>query len=81
MKYFDYYIIHSSFFFFIVGAALIYTAANTAVNCPLLKKYILHRLYSELMPMNLAIEVSAILLITLCALYYIYAGMTCRILS
>lgn len=43
---------------FAVGAGLIYTCANTGKNCALLKKYILHRLYNELFPMDLAIEVN-----------------------
>lgn len=41
----------------LVGASLVYTSASNGQNCKVLKKYLLHRLYSELVPMKLAIEV------------------------
>ena len=39
------------------GASLIYTSAEKAVNVPMLRKYIAHRLYPEALPMVVSIQV------------------------
>jgi dynein light intermediate chain 1 len=41
-----------------LGAGLIYSSAVNDINCNLLKKYILHRLYPEHISMDLELEVS-----------------------